>query len=200
LSAKHRRQHNQWIKKEASMKAISFLSVLFLLGFAAGCSTIYSVDYDYDKHIQFSDLKQFDWIAAPENKNVSPFVVEQIKAAVDGGLQAKGLTRTTHNPDFMIAQHIGKKEKVDVENYGYLYGHSGVYVGGAFYGPVDGVSTYEYEEGTLILDFVHPESKHLIWRGSAKTEIHNQTTAEEREKVIGEAVAKILENFPPPPK
>jgi len=48
------------------------------------------------------------------------------------------------------------------------------------------------------LDFVDAESKKMIWRGVAKAEVDDQSTPDEKEKLIKEAVQKILENFPPP--
>lgn len=58
---------------------------------------------------------------------------------------------------------------------------------------------YEYEEGSLILDFVDPKTKNLIWRGSGKAQVDSAMTPESRDKLINEAVAKILKNFPPSP-
>jgi len=43
------------------------------------------------------------------------------------------------------------------------------------------------------------KSKNLIWRGSAKAQTNTVKTPEKREKLITEAVQKILEKFPPPP-
>ena len=60
-----------------------------------------------------------------------------------------------------------------------------------------GVSTYQYEEGSLILDFVDAKSKKLIWRGSAKAQIDNVDTPEKSEKLINEAVKEILKEYPP---
>ena len=52
-------------------------------------------------------------------------------------------------------------------------------------------------EGTLIIDFVEPNSKNLLWRGAAKGVFDNARTPEKRDKMINEAVQKILQNFPP---
>ncbi len=55
----------------------------------------------------------------------------------------------------------------------------------------------EYEEGTLLLDFLHPESHQLFWRGSASALISENVTPEERQAKVRAAVEKILERFPP---
>lgn len=101
---------------------------------------------------------------------------------------------TSGNPDFLIAQHIGRKDQVQVTSYGYGYGSNIGYWGSG------GVSTYEYEEGSLILDFVDAKSNEMIWRGVAKGDVNRVNTPEKSEKIIDEAVHDILINYPPKPK
>jgi hypothetical protein len=74
----------------------------------------------------------------------------------------------------------------------------GYYYGGPYYR--GGVYSYYYQEGTLVLDFIDAESKKLIWRGTAKAYLEKEQTPEELDKIVNEAVEKILMNFPPSPK
>ena len=178
------------------MKAIHTFLVLFFIGFTASCASIYGVQYDYDKQVNFENLKTYDWMPVPEKATMDSLVVDRVKNAVNAELQAKGLTMTSNNPDFFIAEHLGKKDKVRVTNWGYGYGSYGRYRGG-YWGP-QGVDTYQYEEGSLILDFVDAKSKKMIWRGVAKAQIDDTNTPEKSEKLIDEAVQEILKNFPPP--
>ena len=172
------------------MKSIKIFLALFFMGFIISCSSIYDVKYDYDRQINFSALKTFDWMQAPQRTGTNSLVVQRIKNAVNAELETKGLTITSNNPDFLIAEYHGKKDKVQISDWG--YGRSHRYG----YSPV-GVSAYEFEEGSLILDFVDPESKKLIWRGSAKAQIDSVDTPEKKEKLINEAVKEILEKYPP---
>ena len=55
----------------------------------------------------------------------------------------------------------------------------------------------QYEEGTLLLDFVSPRDRQLIWRGSAQSRLRDIKTPEKREARVREVVGKILERFPP---
>ena len=176
------------------MKAIHAFFVLFLMGFVVSCSTIYGVQYDYDKQADFNSLKTYDWMTVPEKADIDSLKVERVKKAVNAELQAKGLMMTSNNPDFLIAEHLGKKDKVQVTNWGYNYDQYGMDLG------PQGVDTYQYEEGSLILDFVDAKSNKMIWRGVAKAEIDNVDTPEKKEKLINEAVQEILKNFPPKPK
>ena len=101
----------------------------------------------------------------------------------------KGFRETTQDPDFLVAFHTGVQDKTDVQSWGYGYGYWGM--GGG------GVSTINYQEGTLILDFINPKTKKLIWRGVGKKVVSQKATPEKREKGINDAVEKILNQFPP---
>ncbi len=177
------------------MKAIKIFIVLFFVGFTISCSSTFDVKHDYNKQVDFSDLKTFDWMQVPEKAGVSSFVVQRVKNAVNAKLNAKGFMMTSDNPDFLIAEHIGNKERVQVSAWGYGYGPHRGYQGGHW--EPSGATKYKYEEGSLILDFVDPETKDLIWRGSAKAEIHNINTQKEKEKLINTVVKDILKKFPP---
>jgi hypothetical protein len=179
------------------MKAFKIFFVLFLIGFTVSCSSTYDVKHDYDKKVNFSDLKTFDWMQVPEKAGISTLTVQRVINAVNAELKAKGFMRSPDNPDFLIAQHIGKRDQVQVSDWGDGYGGHRGYRGG-YWGP-SGATTYQYEEGSLILDFVDPKTKDLIWRGSAKAEVQNIDTPEKREKTINAAVKDILRTFPPSP-
>ena len=177
------------------MKSKRLLILLSLLVIGLGCSTI-SVSYDYDTKADFTSLKTFDFMPVPVQSNINTLNVKRFQDAVRNQLESKGYTQTPDNPDFQIAMHLSKKEKTQVIDWGYNY----TLHGRPFTGPNDGtrrIDVHEYEEGTLILDFVDAQSKELSWKGVAKAEILHYTNPEKRKKRINEAVQKILKNFPP---
>ena len=175
------------------MKLIRILSVLSLMIIIAGCSSI-TVKHNYDSSYDFRKLRTFDWMGVPSSAGISPLIVKDIKTAVSTQLQAGGYKMTPGNSDFMIAMHIGKQHKINVTQWGYAYGPRGMLMGPG------GIDVYEYDEGTLILDFIDAGSRELIWRGSATGEIKRYASPEKRDKRINEAVRKILEQFPPTKK
>ena len=65
------------------------------------------------------------------------------------------------------------------EYYGYTYAH-------------------KIEAGTLLLDFVIPREHRLIWRGEAAAVLDESYSSEKLDKLVSEAVEKILKEFPPP--
>jgi len=180
------------------MKVINLILILFFGVVSVNHSKPYDITYNYDKQVDFAKIKTFSWMPVPDKANIDSFAVQRVKNAVNTQLKEKGFTMTSSNPDFLIAEHLGKEDKVQVDSWGYGYGGRGAYWGGGYGGPA-GVSTYEYQEGSLILDFVDAKTKQLIWRGSAKAEVQNIRSPEKSEKVINKAVKMILKKFPPPP-
>jgi hypothetical protein len=177
------------------MKTNQMVWLLAVIGLMVGCATVYDVKYDYDKQTDFAALKTYDWMDVPAEATMNTLIIERIKKAVDVELMSKGLERSSENPDFLIAEHTGSREKIQVNDWGYGYSSHGRYWGG-YWGPRN-VTTYEYEEGWLILDFVDAASKNLIWRGTAKAEIQNVDTPEKSAALIKKAVNKILGKYPP---
>ena len=57
--------------------------------------------------------------------------------------------------------------------------------------------TVEFNEGTLALDVVNPETNRLMWRGTAKTRINVDVSDRKQEARINKAARKLLEQFPP---
>lgn len=181
------------------MKKIFELPVLILLGMAlaAGCAT-YTTQYDYDPEARFEELGTYNWLNPPgKGQAVDELTLKRIKASLERHLAQKGYSIVTSNPDFLIAIHGGKEKKVNVVDWGYTYRGNEHYRYG--YAPREKqINVYQYETGTLILDFVDAASQELIWRGSVSKVIDPNPTPEKRDKVINEAVARVLEKFPPP--
>lgn len=179
-----------------------FLAALLLaLAAAAGCAT-YRVRYDYETGVEFGRYRTFDWMAPPRpDAEISSLTIRRIRTAVQTRLREKGYDRDEADPDFLIAAHTGRETKIDVVDWGYHYGgfhryHLGYHMG--YFHPGYRIDVYQYQQGTLILDFVDRDSREMIWRGTVTRVIDPDLTPEERERVIGEAVSRVLENFPPP--
>ena len=177
------------------MRSLRISIILSLIVFAISCSPVYNVQYDYLTQTDLSGLKTFNWLPTPAKADTDTFDLERVKEAVNLQLEAKGLTMSSDSPDFLIAAHMGKKSEISVQDWGYGFAPRDLYWGG-----VPPMNVYQYEQGTLVLDFVNPKSKQMIWRGSANADLTDATTPEKRQKIIDEAVENILKNFPPPSK
>jgi hypothetical protein len=172
------------------MKPWARQSVLLLLLLAAACSAIYDVSYDFDAEMDLTDYGTYEWLPIPEALRTDSILVKRVKSATDARLSEKGFRMTADNPDFLIAMHVGSEEKVTQRDWGYTYSRHWRGGGG-------GRRYFRYQEGTLVLDFVDGKSRQLAWRGQAKGFVDKNSNPRKDEKLVNEAVRKILKHFPP---
>ncbi len=181
-----------------------------LVAVLGGCATM-EISHDYDPAASFSDLKSYDWMPGPQQKTGDPriddnsLLATRVRDAVETQLAAKGFTKgTVSSADFLVGYHATLNEATNVMVLNNYYGY-GPGWGWSYhnrhrpYGWSGAPETYvyTYDQGTLILDVVAPDTRKLIWRGSATDEVSLSASGEAKEKKITQAVAKILENFPP---
>jgi hypothetical protein len=171
------------------MKSLSSFTIVSLFAFAVGCSSV-SVFHDYDREANFASLKTFSWMEGPRATARNAIMDKRIKNAVNSRLQAKAYQENSSQPDFLLAYHTNVKERLDVQDWGYVYGPRGRFWG-------RDVTVTKYKEGTLVLDIVDARSKQLIWRGVAQGALPNNPDPQKIDKVVNESVQKLLEKFPP---
>jgi hypothetical protein len=112
-------------------------------------------------------------------------------------LSSKGLQEVgvNDNPDLLVHYWVGVKDKQQVVSTGGAagaYGWRGGYGWGSGYG---GVTTYEYTEGTLIVDLITPARNELVWRGRV---VGTLTESNERDfQMANEGIAKAFTEYPP---
>jgi Domain of unknown function (DUF4136) len=170
----------------------------------AGCSTM-QVQSDYDPAANFAGLKTYDWIKAAKKVTGNPRLDDpaldkRIRELIESQLATQGYTNVTGGtPDFLVGFVVALEKKLAVSTmndyYGYRAGWGWSY--GAGTGTVMPESyTYEYEQGSLIIDVVNPKTHDLMWRGSAQAEVNRKKGNEQ----LSQAIGRILERFPPKPK
>ncbi|MCK5483490.1 MAG: DUF4136 domain-containing protein [Gemmatimonadetes bacterium] len=161
---------------------------------AAGCSGI-STTSDWDESFDFSSLSTYAWMDQGLEGGVSQIMLRRMYAAVDEDLSNKGFSKADeYTADVLFAYHTGTQDQQQYDTYGY---GAGGWWGGYWGGGMTTTTVRTYTEGTLILDVVDRESNELVWRGSASSTIDQMDSPEQRVKMIQEAVAKLLKDFPP---
>jgi len=175
----------------------SSLVLLIAVGLLGACSTI-KVDSDYDPSADFSNLRTFAWLPAPveavPDQQVSDLVTQRIRRAVEAELVMQGMRPVESGPDLYIAHHINIEQKLEVNTTSYGYGY-----GGSRYRGGMAVDTHvdQYEQGTLVVDLVSPETMNVIWRGTAQSRLRSAATPQQREERVKEAVSAIFAQYPP---
>lgn len=173
------------------MKRILLIAVMALIaiGIMSCTATPITVSSDYDQDYDFAKLRTFEFLNIPPESGINELDAGRLKSAVEKVMGEKGYT-VSEQADFGVAMHFGVQEKtqIDTISYGY-YG----------WGP-GGAQVWQYEEGTLVIDFIDMAKNHLIWRGSGTKILSDNPSVEEKTKNINDAVAKILNQFPPTKK
>ena len=177
--------------KKQIQRSLTVLALLALIG----CSSL-KTSHDYDPTVNFDDLKTFDWIAMEGNPGGSELTIKRIMQSVNNALAAKGLTQQKENPDFMIGMQVSGKTRYAGStglgaSVGVPVGRMHVRVGGGR------SKAREKHEGSLLLDFINPADKSLIWRGTATGAINPKATPQEQQERIDGVVSQLLSQFPP---
>ena len=178
-------------------------SVLYLLGgisFFLACSSPLKVTSDYDKNVDFTGYKTFAMYPLEDKSGaISQLNQNRIFDAVKKQMLAKGFTENTTSPDVFVNVITYLKERQQVTANTNYYGYGGYYRpyawGGGMASGTTTYSTYNYHDGTLMIDVVDAAKKQLIWQGVGNKEIDKPN--KNPDEKINDAVAKIMASFPP---
>ncbi len=172
-----------------------------------GCSTV-KVTSDYDAGVDFSEMQTYAWldIATKPGDDVrinNELVKKAVRKAVEKVLHTKGYVKAAgEEADFQITWLGAIDKKIQSDNVSHFYQTYGY---GALqrdpqWSKESNLSSREYEEGTLIIDFLDPVKHRPIWRGAGSEKISGDGTEEEAKRKINRVVAQILQKFPPEKK
>ena len=171
------------------------LMVFISIGFITACSSI-SVTSDFNPGADFISYNTFSiytGVIKDSKLESVPLAKKRVLEAITNEMQKKGLTITdSSNASLIIFAQAGTAEKMNVTDYGYGYG--------GWWGPNPygrNIDVSYYTQGSLIIDFVDNSKDELVWRGIGTAVVQDRGTPDERQAFIDEAVAKILDQYPP---
>ena len=181
------------------LRIILPLVLLAAVGFAQ------DVRYNFASGTDFSKYKTYRWVQIKDAQQLNQLAEQQLKAAVDAELSAKGLTKTEdENADLLIGYQaaIGQEKQFTSFNSGWGYGPGW---GGGWYGGAGGMSTTTttsstIHTGQIDIDMYDPAAKQLVWRGTVSKTINPKAKPEKQQKNLQKAMAKLFKNYPPKPK
>lgn len=163
---------------------------ILLAVLAGGCSGL-RVSHDYDPAQDFSKLQTWCWAPEPPQADGSEFTMvsslshDRIRGAVAGELAKRNYRQVEPDAaDFWVREYAAIGQQLEVDpGYGFY--------------DMDGRYARIHDEGTIMVDIITPKEKRLVWRGTARGALDTDLTPKERERQIREAVAEILQEFPP---
>jgi hypothetical protein len=124
---------------------------------------------DFDPNIEFSKFKTFAYIGGVENLvaiQINPDLINiRFHHMVVRELEKKGLHEVNpgQNPDLIVRYWANPETQVDVAVMG-NWGPYGPYIHDDWASDYNAVTSASHHLGTLILDFIDPKAKALVWR------------------------------------
>jgi hypothetical protein len=163
---------------------------LFLI--ATACSSRVVVRTDYDREVNIKPYSTYLWADTKdiEAKNNPLYYNElndkRIKTIVNEQLAAKGYEPVSESAELILHYHlvVESKSELRTDPYGY-------------YGPYwlrPRINTYQYNEGTLIIDIMEAKTNNLAWRGWATSIMDSDKNI--KEDLIRNAVIEIFKQYP----
>ena len=183
------------------MKLIRIISLIPLLAVAMWAQ---DVRYNFAANTNFSKYKTYKWVQIKGADSVDQITEGQLKSAVDQVLATKGLTKTEgETADLFVGYQVSLGKEKQITSYDSGWGYGPGWGGWGYGGGGGGFSTSTTSTiviGQVDLDMYDPKDKVLVWRGSASKTLDTNAKPEKREKNLRKGVAKLLKNYPPPPK
>ena len=169
------------------IKILSFIMATLLF---VGCSTL-DVSVDYDESYDFKNVKTFIVDSSAESSRNSLFG-DRVVNALENELEVKNYKKTSKDDaDLIFVFHFATKDKSDVQT---SFGISSF--GGYRYGTgmmMSTTNTYEYTEGTLVIDALSPSTKKIVWRGIGVKELRRKDTPAKKTEAVNKAI--IISSF-----
>ncbi len=172
--------------------------VVMLFFLILKCGHSIKVGYDYNLQEDFLSFKTYDFMKSPASAQVREYVLKRLKESINRELSQKGMKQSSINPDILIAIHPLTDNRLNISNWGYIYAPYSAYWGQYVYWMSSRVDRYEYQKGTLIIDFIRSDNKELVWRGVAESALPDSPRSDQIDKVVNKAVSEIMKKYPPP--
>ena len=172
----------------------------------AGCGSGISVTSDWDPGVDFSAFNTFVVLdEATGGQGLDQLTQNRIKTSIANTMQAKGW-RQVNSPDeadAAVGWQLTTEQRSSFQtvstgwnNYG--WGRGGWYGGMGMGMSSSRTTERRYEVGSLAIAVFDIEREQMIFTATGSKELSSgQRSPEESQKRIDEAVAKILEEFPP---
>lgn len=139
--------------------------------------------------VDFSKFHTYKWVGIEGGAHPNQIMDAEIKQAIDAQLATKGLTKTD---DDKADLYVGYQVAVDQEKQWNAWG-----TGRGFGGGMASATQSTINVGSLVLDMYNPNTKQLVWTGTATKAIDPSSNQEKNQKSLNKAMQKLLKEYPP---
>jgi len=168
----------------------------------AACASGFQTTADWDPALDFTVFQTWAWAPDGEgNVGIDQLTNNRVRAAVAAALNDRGLREVQlEQADLGVSYQITTSEQTNYTTtstgWGTGWGRSG------WSGSTVGVGTSTtrattYTNGTLVIGVFSGETQDVLWHGSGTTRLRENLSPAERTENVNNAVAEVLEPFPP---
>ncbi|MEP9359658.1 DUF4136 domain-containing protein [Sphingomonas sp. KR3-1] len=158
----------------------------------AGCTDTPTVKTDYDQTVDYAKYHQYSWVYTGVPQGMNPLLFDRVRGSIDRSLAARGY-QPVEKGDFAIAFTLGRRDRVEVTDFGPYGPYYRGWGWGAGYRNVD---VRNVTDGTLVIDLYDVATRKPIWHGVATQEIDPGKVDQAK---IDTAIDAVLAKFPPQP-
>jgi hypothetical protein len=189
-------------KSGVPVRAIRMTFVIALLAIGAFAQ---DVRYNSAADVDFSRYKTFKWVQIKGADSLDQSAGRQLMGAVNEELAKKDLDKTdAETADLFVAYQVSLGQEKEIASFDPGWGYGNGWPRAVnWYGSAGEISTSTTSTitiGQVDIDMYDPTAKQLVWRGTATKTLDVKAKPEKREKNLRKGVAKLLKNYPPPPK
>jgi hypothetical protein len=191
------RENNEGPSKDFLVPMRQMATFLTLVLLVSSACVGPDVQTDFDPSANFQKFRTYAFAELTDlNKGGildNSLLRKRLDQMVGQQLRNKGLQQVAGSqiPDLLVHYWVGVQEKQQIQSTGPA--GPGAYRWGGGYG--GGVTTYEYKEGTLVLDLVEATKKELVWRATIIAVLGS--SSEENMELANKAIKKAFEQYPP---
>ncbi|MBB5019343.1 hypothetical protein HNQ59_002644 [Chitinivorax tropicus] len=186
------------------------LAIASLLATVTGCAG--TVDVVTDNEQSLVPGSKYAWGSPPPKPTITPdnadidndIIRDRLQRAIDIELERQGFQKgTAADARYLVSYHIGvatKQRVVSEPRFGGMMLRCGsrtcwsAYDWGIWGPPYETTRTYDYREGSLIIDFRQRDGDKLVWRGIYKNTIWDGVKLDERR--VQDIVFDVLKRLP----
>ena len=168
------------------MKLIRTISVVLGLLVLATSVVAQKVTTNSAPNVDWAKFHTYSWGEGTPASD--PLIAQQIVAAIDSQLSAKGWKKVDQDPDAIVVYHTSTDQQKSL-NWS-SFGGWGRFGGGMGSAQVETVVT-----GQLIVDIADAKAKQFVWRGTAADSVSSDP--QKLTKKISQGLIKMFQKFPP---
>jgi uncharacterized protein DUF4136 len=157
-----------------------------LVALVGGCVTVHATKSAGTDPARYRTFAWYESVIATRQQRDfwrSP-AGDLVRARIARDLTARGMREVADHPDVLVTFKTNLEEKMDAQDWAYPR---------LGWGAPTGVTYDVYTQGTLVIDFLEPATRQLLWRGTATSVIERPHSPDMRKLAL--AVDRVMRRF-----